>query len=53
MGIGNHGLVDFLPESGFAKREEKNGESLAKRVKTGLCIVVGNVRKNIERDVEN
>ena len=50
MGIGNYELVGFLPESTFAEREAKKGELLAKRAKTGLCIVVRIVRKNIERD---
>jgi hypothetical protein len=37
-GIGDYVLVDFLRESGFAKREAKKGESLAKRHKMGVSL---------------
>jgi len=52
MGIGNHVLVGFLPESGFAKREAKKVKSLAKLVKNECFIVLRNHHKTTERDSE-
>ena len=45
MGIGNHLLVDFLRQSGFAEKEAKNGESLAKRQKMGALLCSGILHK--------